>query len=163
MMAPLPNPTPPPDRPDLPRVRLEVRTGSGRTVSYEVGTTEFLVGGAGGCDLRLPAPNLPPVVCQLTRKPDGVRVRRLAPGLPVLLNGSPLPSNTATAVSDTDVLSVAGVEIVVAIRLTSFVSPKLIPIEPAPAAAPPPPPAADAPTREAELDRRQRELDQRTE
>ena len=102
MMAPLPPaPTPPSgppaDRPELPRVRLDVRTTSGRTVGYEVGSDEFLVGGASGCDLRLPVGGLPPVVAQITRRPDGVRVRRLAPGLPVLLNGAPLPSNTATA------------------------------------------------------------------
>src|SRR6187455_2600066 len=107
MMAPLP---PPPDRPELPRVRLEVRTGSGRTVSYELGGDEFLIGGAGGCDLRLPVPNIPAVVCQLTRKADGVRVRRLAAGLPVHLNGNPLPSNTPTPVSNADLLSVAGIE-----------------------------------------------------
>src|SRR5213078_962979 len=100
MMAPLP--PPPPDRPELPRVRLEVRTGSGRSVSYEVGSDEFLIGGACWCYLRLPVPDLPPVVCQLTRKSDGVKIRRLAPGLPVLLNGHPLPSNTASTVSDAD-------------------------------------------------------------
>src|SRR4051812_49437145 len=98
MAAPQPTPNPA-DRPDLPRVRLEVRTGSGRTVSYEVGTDEFLIGGAGGGDLRLPVPNVAPVVCQLTRQPDGGRVRLLAPRLPVLLDGSPLPSNTATPLS----------------------------------------------------------------
>ena len=42
---------------------------------------EFLIGGASGCDLRLPASNLPPVICQITRKADGVRVRRLTPVL----------------------------------------------------------------------------------
>ena len=74
MMAPLPNPPPANDRPELPRVRLEVRSGSGRTISYEVGSDEFLIGGASGCDLRLPVPNAPSVVCQLTRKADAVRV-----------------------------------------------------------------------------------------
>ena len=54
MMAPLPTPRPPGDRPELPRVRLEVRTGAGRTVGYEFGGEEFLIGGAGACDLRLP-------------------------------------------------------------------------------------------------------------
>jgi chromosome segregation ATPase len=128
MMGPLP--PPPPDRPELPRVRLEVRTGSGRSVSYEVGSDEFLIGGASGCDLRLPTPNLPPVVCQLTRKPDGVKVRRLAPGLPVLLNGHPLPSNTATAVADADTLSVAGLDVTVGIQFSGYVSPKLVPLDP---------------------------------
>jgi chromosome segregation ATPase len=181
MMAPLPNPTPPPDRPELPRVRLEVRTGSGRTVSYEVGGEEFLIGGAAGCDLRLPAPNLPPVVCQITRKPDGVKLRRLAPGLPVLLNGSPLPGNTAAAVTNADHLTVAGVEIGIAVQHTAVVRPRLVPFD-EPAAAPPPAPdpsAVEARQRlladeeaarraewarhDAELVRRQRDLDRQTE
>lgn len=130
MMAPLPSPTPPPDRPELPRVRLEVRTGSGRMVSYEVGSEEFLIGGASGCDLRLPAPSLPPVVCQLTRKADGVRVRRLAAGLSVLLNDAPLANNVATPLSHNDRLTVAGIEIAVAIQVQSFLVPRLVPLDP---------------------------------
>ena len=101
MLGPIP-PPPAADRPELPRVRLEVRAsvapGSAsrtppRAVTYEVGSGEFVIGGAGGCDLRLPAPNLPPVIAQITRKPDGVRVRRLTPVLPITLNGEPLPAN----------------------------------------------------------------------
>src|SRR5438093_5394701 len=103
MMAPLPTPSPSADRPELPRVRLEVRAASGRPVTYEFGADEFLVGAAGGCDLRLPAADLPPVVCQFARKSDGVRVRRLTPVLPVLLNGKPLPANAPTAVRSGDV------------------------------------------------------------
>jgi chromosome segregation ATPase len=99
-------------------------------VSYEVGSDEFLIGGAGGCDLRLPIPNLPPVVCQLTRKSDGVKIRRLVPGLPVLHNGHPLPSNTASAVSDADRLIIAGLEITLYVQHVGFVSPKLIPLDP---------------------------------
>ena len=37
-----------------------------------------------GCDLRLPGTNLPPVVCLIARQPDGVRLRKLAPTLPIL-------------------------------------------------------------------------------
>src|SRR5687767_6739615 len=93
MMAPLPNPSPSGDRPELPRVRLEVRTAAGRTVGYEFSGDEFLVGAAGGCNLRLPA-GAPPVALQLARKPDGVRARRVAASLPVLLNGTPLTAGT---------------------------------------------------------------------
>ena len=60
MMAPLPTPSPSGDRPELPRVRLEVRTGAGRTLAYDFGADEFLIGGAPGCDLRL-AGAAPPV------------------------------------------------------------------------------------------------------
>ena len=187
MMAPLPPaPTPPigppADRPELPRVRLDVRTGSGRSVSYEVGADEFLIGGAAGCDLRLPAAGLPPVIAQVTRKPDGVKVRRLAPGLPVLHNSHPLPSNTATAVAHGDLLALAGVEITVAVQFSAFVAPRLIPVEPDDE-----PPAvipqalrlleerrhqldeeeaarrAEWQRKDAELIRRQRDLDQQTE
>lgn len=188
MMAPLPPaPTPPAgppaDRPELPRVRLDVRTGAGRSVSYEVGADEFLIGGATGCDLRLPVAGLPPVIAQITRKPDGVKVRRLAPGLPVLHNGHPLPSNTATAVTHGDLLVLAGVEITVAVQFSSFVAPKLIPVEPE---EPPEPPAiphslrlleerqhqlddeeaarrAEWQRKDAELIRRQRDLDNQVE
>src|SRR5947199_3640359 len=84
MMAPLPTSSPSGDRPELPRVRLDVRTGVGRTASYDFTEEEFLIGGAGGCNLRLSG-GAPPVAVQLARKPDGVRVRRMAAGLPVML------------------------------------------------------------------------------
>lgn len=126
MMAPFPNPPPQPDRPDRPRVRLDVRTGSGRAVSYEVGADEFLIGEAAGCDLRIPTPGHTAVVCQLARKADGVRVRRIAPGLPVLLNEAPLPVNVPTPVAHADRLSVAGVEIVVGIQAPGYIAPKLV-------------------------------------
>lgn len=158
MMAPLPNPPPANDRPELPRVRLEVRTGSGRTVSYEVGSDEFLIGAASGCDLRLPVPNAPSVVCQLTRKADGVRVRRLAAGVPVLLNGAPLPSNAATPVTNADILTLAGIEIVVAVQhAAAFLSPRLVPVPPEVVERPPAP--DDTAEQLRLLDERKRDLD----
>src|SRR5438445_13660738 len=108
MTAPLPSPAPSPERHDLPRVRLEVQSGAARTISYEVATHEFLIGGAAGCDLRLPAPNLPPVVCQLTCKVEGVFARRVPSGLSVLLNDSALPPNASTAIASGDRLTLAG-------------------------------------------------------
>ncbi len=141
MLGSLP-PLPAADRPELPRVRLEVRAvgqrgGSaasappGRTVSYEVGGDEFLLGGTSGCDLRLPAPNLPPVIAQISRKVDGVRVRRLTPALPVLLNANALPTNSPVMLSPGDILTLAGVEILVQIQhlQSELVSPKFIPVE----------------------------------
>ena len=158
-MAPLPNPTPPTDRADWPRVRLDVRAGSGRAVSYEVGGDEFLIGGAAGCDLRLPVANVA-VLCQISRQRDGVRVRRLAPAPPVLLNGRPIPAHAPTAVAHDDRLTVAGIEITVSVHTTTYVSPRLVPFPPDEVAAPaePPRPAADA-----DLIRRQRDLDRQTE
>jgi len=128
MIGPLP-PFPTTERPELPRVRLEVRASAGRPVTYEVGGEEFLIGGAGGCDLRVPTPNLPPVICQITRKPDGVRVRRLTPAVPILLNGSPLTANVPVPVNSGDKLNFSGLELVVSIEPSVYVSPKLITLE----------------------------------
>lgn len=128
MMAPLP-PNPPVERPELPRVRLDVRTSLGRTVSYEVGSDEFLIGGADGCDLRLPAPNLPPVIAQITRKTDGVRVRRLTPVLSVLLNGSALPANTSQPIVTGDTVTIAGIVITVAIQPAAMLVPTFVAFE----------------------------------
>ena len=147
-MAPVPSLDAESDRPDLPRVRLAVRTGTGRTVEYEVGGSEFLIGGAAGCDLRLPVPNLPPVVCQITRKPDGATVRRLATGLTVLHNEQPLPATAGVAIADGDRLAVSGIEIVVVIRTTTYLSPSFTPlaeeVEDEPPPAPPLPVVATA-------------------
>jgi chromosome segregation ATPase len=132
-------------------------------ISYEVGSDEFLIGGAAGCDLRLPIANLPPVVCQITRKSDGVKVRRLAPGLPVLVNGHPLPSNTATGVADGDKLTVAGLDVTLSIQLAGYVAPQFTPIDPAreePAPATPPVPSpADLGSEHRRLESRFQELE----
>ena len=131
MMAPLPTSSHTDDRPELPRVRLDVRSASGRVVSYEVGAEDFLIGGSSGCDLRLPTPNLPPVLCQVSRKLDGIRVRRVTPVLPVLLNDQPLPANATTTVASGDVLTIADIQItVVAANLPSIIVPQFVSLEP---------------------------------
>jgi hypothetical protein len=131
MMAPLPTPSHTDDRPELARVRLDVRAASGRTVSYEVGVDDFLIGGSAGCDLRLPAPSLPPVLCQISRKTDGLRVRRVTPVLPVLLNGSSLPANTTTLIADGDVLTIEDIQItVVTAHQPALIVPRFVPLEP---------------------------------
>lgn len=137
------------DRPPLPRVRLDVRTGSGRTVTYEVATHEFLIGGATGCDLRLPNPDLPPVVCQLSRKAESVTVRLVAAGCPVQHNGRLLPANTPVSLQPDDRLALAGVEIVVNLPQSQYVSPRFVPLDPGIA----------KPDRDSDLDRRERELE----
>ena len=140
MMAPLPTPSHAEERPELPRVRLDVRAASGRTIGYEVGAADFLIGGSPGCDLRLPAANLPPIICQISRKSDGIRVRRVTPLLPVLLNGSPLAANATTPVASGDVLTVAELEIAVVVPEQPYhLVPRFVPIEAeAPAAQPAP-------------------------
>jgi chromosome segregation ATPase len=149
MMAPLP-PSLSADRPELPRVRLEVRASTGnvasggkrsepRAVTYEVGGEEFLIGGAGGCEFRVPTPNVPPVICQITRKLDGVRVRKLTPVLPISLNGSPLAANKPTPVNSGDRLTFAGLEITLLIQNNTLITPKFVSLEPEQSANVPPP------------------------
>src|SRR5258708_29715149 len=66
-----------------PSVRVEVRNGTSRPALYDITGEEFLIGSVPGCDLRLPGTNLPPVVCLIARQMDGVRLRKLAPTLPI--------------------------------------------------------------------------------
>src|SRR4029077_15310003 len=63
-------------------VRIEARVGSSRPTIYEVGDGGFLVGSVPGCDLRLPGPNLAPVLCLIARQPTGAVLRKLAPAQP---------------------------------------------------------------------------------
>lgn len=137
----------------MPRVRLEVRSGAGRSVVYEVATREFLIGGAAGCDLRLPAPDLPPVICQLSRRQEGVTVRRVASGVAVLHNGALLSVNTPVELHADDSLNLADVEIVVHLPKSQLVSPRFVSLDS----------GAESPrsNREMELARRERELESR--
>jgi len=64
---------PPRDAPGPPLVRLELRHGSARPSWHEITGEEFLIGSVPGCDLRLPGTNLPPIICQIVRRPEGVR------------------------------------------------------------------------------------------
>lgn len=93
-------------------VRLEVRLGAAPPAVYEVGDGGFLIGSVPGCDLRLPGPNLPPVVCLIARHATGASLRKLAPVLPIAVNGRPVSS---TYLDDGNKLSVGPVELVVRI------------------------------------------------
>ena len=73
----------------LPVVRLELRHGAARPTSYDLSDVSFLIGSVPGCDLRLPGVNLPPVLCLIARQPGAVTLRKLAPALPLLVNGQP--------------------------------------------------------------------------
>ncbi len=123
--APVPSPRPPTADAAAPAaLRLEARVANGRPTAYEVGDGGFLVGSVPGCDLRVPGANLAPVLCLVTRQAGGAALRKLAPVLPVLLNGQPV--HTA-ALADGDRIAVGPLELTVR-------------LEAAPAA---PPPAAD--------------------
>src|SRR5207253_2069724 len=73
------------------------------------------------------------------------------------------PAPTATAVADADRLTVAGLDITVGIQFSGYVSPKLIPLDPAESVAPGDsrPPARQHPTDDdlRRLEARQRELE----
>ena len=70
-------------------MRLELRHGSARPIPHDVASVSFLVGTVPGCDLRLPGAALPAVCCLITRRPEGVELRKLAPIGPLLVNGQP--------------------------------------------------------------------------
>src|SRR5229473_2413568 len=74
----------------LPEVRLEMRHGSAPPVSFEMFDGGFLIGTAPGCDVRLPAADLAPVLCLITRTAGGVGIRKLVPTAPVLADGDRL-------------------------------------------------------------------------
>jgi chromosome segregation ATPase len=83
----------------LPQVRLEVRQGSGRSVTYTLDHVDFLIGSVAGCDWRVPGADLPPVLCLIARRPDGAYLRKLAPTQVLLVNGQ---STTGAALQDGD-------------------------------------------------------------
>ncbi len=127
---------------------------TGRPAVYEVGDGGFLVGSVPGCDLRLPGTNLPPVLCLISRQPSGASLRKLAPVLPISVNGRTV---TSTYLSDGDRITLASAELIVRIRLPEA-APR--PSEPGPsatAASPPSPPVPVA----AQLLERSRLLDVR--
>jgi chromosome segregation ATPase len=89
---------------------------------------EFLVGGAAGCDLRLPGPDLPPVTCQFVRSRDGVAVRRLSPAVPVFHNGRLLTDTEPVLLAAGDRVSVGPAEIVIHLSPPGYITPTLIPV-----------------------------------
>jgi chromosome segregation ATPase len=107
-------------------VRLELRHGSAPPVVYDVASVSFLVGTVPGCDLRLPGAALPAVGCLLTRRPDGVELRKLAPIGALLVNGRPASTQR---LDDGDRITLGAVELhvlvtnparLVAVRLAPF-------------------------------------------
>jgi predicted component of type VI protein secretion system len=109
-------------------VRLDVRMGTARATSLEFARNEILIGGADGCDLRLQGSQLPPVICQLTRNPQGVFFRRLVPAFPILLNGSPLSSSDVVSLQAGDRVAVGSADIVVQINGRGHLRPAFHPV-----------------------------------
>src|SRR5262249_29773902 len=155
-------------------VRLQMVSGPGRSIAYEVFDGGFLIGSVPGCDLRLPGSDLPPVVCLITRHPTGASLRKLVATFPIAINGRPISSSV---LSNGDRISLGPFEIVVQLEpapeptasgeqsgpaLLSPVaisSPGMQPSAPLGSFAPAS--AEDLPRRRAELDDRERQLDER--
>lgn len=113
--------------PDTSMPRLDVRLHGGRTVSYPL-RGDFLIGAAGGCDLRLPDATLPPVVCQLSAEGDGLRVRRVA-AVPMRVNGEPVAAMEPFVMNDGDRLEIGPVEITAIAAAGGYLHPRLVPLE----------------------------------
>src|SRR5579875_2517996 len=99
---------PPLDRGDsaLAMVRLEVRSGRGRAITYEVGDGGFLIG-------PVPGANLPPLICLIGRTADAANLRRLAPVLPILVNGEAV---TSAYLHDGDRVTIGTLEILLMVQ-----------------------------------------------
>ena len=136
MMAPIPPfATPAPTvNSGLPEVRLDARVGSGRALSFDLQRGEMLIGGAEGCDLRLPGAHLPPVICQFTRTDHGVSFRRLAPAFPILHNGSPLVGTSPVTIGPGDRIAIGSADIVVNLHGKGHLKPSFTPLVKKPAA-----------------------------
>jgi chromosome segregation ATPase len=109
---------------ELPPVRLEVRHGNSPPLRFDIEEEEFLIGSVPGCDLRLPGSNLPPNICLIKRGPDGVKLRKLAPTQPILVNGNPMPPSGLATLTHADIVTVGPVDIQVAI---AFKIPQFLP------------------------------------
>jgi hypothetical protein len=108
-------------------VRLECRHGSAPATSLDVTSVSFLVGTVPGCDLRLPGAALPAVCCLLTRRPDGVELRKLAPIGAFLVNGRPA---TTQRLEDGDRITLGAVELLA--RITAPVRAQAVRLVPIP-------------------------------
>lgn len=98
----------------LPAVTLELHYGSARPTTHELHDVSFLLGTVPGCDLRLPGANLPSVVCLVSRRSSGVTLRRLAPVLPILVNGKAI---TTSPLADGDKVAIGPIELHVRVRM----------------------------------------------
>ncbi|MBX7106415.1 MAG: hypothetical protein K1X57_20225 [Gemmataceae bacterium] len=89
-------------------VRLEVRLPGSRPSFIEVASAEFLIGSVAGCDLVVPGAELPPVLGVIARTADGLKLRKLAPNLKMLVNGkavhnAPLTNGDTIAVGTAEI------------------------------------------------------------
>jgi len=154
----MPPSTPERQGPAAPPVRVEVRHGAAPPVGLDVTGDEFVVGSVPGCDLRIPGANLPPHVCSIHRGPDGVRLKKLAQALPILLNGSPLSPAGQAMLRHGDVISVGAVDLHVSI---AFSVPEPVPMSyPAPTEPKPDPRHEEWAHKQRDLEARARAIEE---
>jgi chromosome segregation ATPase len=140
----------------LPTVRLEVRAGPTRSYTHEVADSGFLIGTVPGCDLRLPGAELPPVICLITRQPNGANLRKLVPTHPIQVNGKAV---STTALVHGDRVTLGSVELLVQIQSPLPHSADAAPVT-APTQAVQPPPVREerSAVARANLDKREHQL-----
>src|SRR5262249_50459696 len=111
---PPPAPTPRPRRAAR-RARVGAPPARPPPVGFDVGADEFIIGATAASDLRLPGSNLPAQVCAIQRTADGARLRKIAPALPILLNGTPIAPLGQADLRHGDVVSVGPVDLHISI------------------------------------------------
>lgn len=132
MMASLPlsaHPTAP-RAPAGPAALVSVRIASGRTAEFSLNRGELLIGGAEGCDIRLPGSQIPSLVGQLIQDSSGVQLRRLVPTFPVLHNGSPLTGSAPQLLKTGDRIAIGSADITLDLPVGEAIRPQFVPIEP---------------------------------
>ncbi len=133
MMAPLPplaSPMSAPAATDRPAARLDVRIGTARSTGYPFSRGELLIGGAEGCDIRLPGSHLPAVVCQFLHDSSGVSLRRLVPSFPILHNSAPLNGMAPLALQSGDRIAVGAADITLEFTAAAPLRPTFVPLDP---------------------------------
>lgn len=110
-------------------VRLELRNQRAVLSAVDVHHNAILIGTVPGCDLRLPGSDLPPLLFLLLHENAGLRLRKLAPAQPLLVNNA-LSSDALLGPGDS-------------IQVGSFTVQVSFTVERAPADAPPSPALAE--------------------
>ncbi|MER3415374.1 MAG: hypothetical protein C4297_04060 [Gemmataceae bacterium] len=71
------------------RLRLEIRRPDAAPEQFDCATDVVILGSVPGCDVRLPASEVPPLLGVLTLTAQGLFWRKLAPACALLRNGQP--------------------------------------------------------------------------
>ena len=89
-----------------------VRDGNSQPITIDFDGEEFLIGGAEGCDLKLPGSNLPATIALIQNTDNQPILRKLSPAVPIFVNTSPLTSNTILPLRIGDIISIGAVDLI---------------------------------------------------